>query len=162
MRDFVLIFLFLTFMSAPGESLAADRDAPLARAGTPSAVGLVLGEFVSAVESSNIRRVSALLDEEVTIFAPFAELGARRIEGKAGATRMFQTLFDIARARNITMKIRPAELRVLEFGDAALATFHLNADEEGVSRRTIVLRRSGPTWRIVHIHASWESHSPDP
>ena len=41
----------------------------------------------------------------------------------------------------------------LPFGDAALATFHLPRDT-ALGRRTLVLRRTGAGWKIVHLHAS--------
>ena len=49
--------------------------------------------------------------------------------------------------------IRPLDLLVEEFGDAAVVTFHLGS-EAARQRRTIVMRRVGEQWRIAHLHGS--------
>jgi ketosteroid isomerase-like protein len=51
------------------------------------------------------------------------------------------------------LDIEPADLEVQVFGDAALATFHLEGDER-LGRRTFVLALIDDAWKIVHLHAS--------
>ena len=52
-----------------------------------------------------------------------------------------------------TVNLAPAGLAVQLYGDTAIATFHLVGQQE-VGRRTLVLRRVGARWQIVHLHAS--------
>jgi len=51
------------------------------------------------------------------------------------------------------LDIRPKDLDIRVFGDAALATFHLG-DDDTLGRRTFVLSKYGRDWKIVHLHAS--------
>ena len=51
------------------------------------------------------------------------------------------------------LDIQPADLEILVFGDAALATFHLSGGEQ-LGRRTFVLALIDDAWKIVHLHAS--------
>jgi len=44
-------------------------------------------------------------------------------------------------------------LLIQEYDGLAVVTFHLGTDTR-VSRRTLVFRRIGSDWKIVHLHAS--------
>jgi hypothetical protein len=48
---------------------------------------------------------------------------------------------------------------VEEFGDTAVVTFHLG-HETARQRRTLVLRRVGSNWKIVHLHGSASANQP--
>lgn len=39
-------------------------------------------------------------------------------------------------------------------GDLAVVTFHLDDRAGFVNRRSLVLRKEGAGWKIVHLHAS--------
>ncbi len=51
------------------------------------------------------------------------------------------------------LDIKPVDLEIQIFGDAALVTFHLVGGER-LGRRTFVLALIDDAWKIVHLHAS--------
>ena len=66
---------------------------------------------------------------------------------------------DAAEGMPNPLSIDPQDLDIRVLGEAALATFHL-ADESGLGRRSVVFRRQGGEWKILHVHASnvrWSS-----
>jgi ketosteroid isomerase-like protein len=80
----------------------------------------------------------------------------RRIEGKQATLLWFGRFFDSLRKRGASPGIQPQDLLVQDYGDVAIATFHLGSGES-VGRRTVVLRRQGGEWTIAHLHASSET-----
>ena len=112
--------------------------------------------FVSAFNALDRTRFDALFAEDVTLFFPSAPFPVRRIEGKEATLLWFGRLFDSMRKRGASPGIQPQDLKVQNYGDVAIATFHLGGGER-VARRTVVLRRQRGRWAIAHLHASAET-----
>lgn len=109
--------------------------------------------FVSAFNALDRTRFDALFAEEVTLFFPSAPFPVRRVEGKEETLLWFGRFFDSLRKRGASPGIEPRDLKVQDYGDVAIATFHLGGGES-VGRRTVVLRRQQGRWAIAHLHAS--------
>lgn len=111
--------------------------------------------FIDAFNGLDQARFDAAWAEDATIFFPRGPFPAERIEGKAEITAVFKRLFDAVRARNpaARLNIKPTKLLTQQYGDVGVVTFELEgADARG--RRTLVMRRTGGRWLIVHMHAS--------
>ena len=81
-----------------------------------------------------------------------------RLQGKQEIQRTFQVVFDqIRSASNRTtapyQDLQPRDLLIQSYDGLAVLTFHLGA-EKRIGRRTLVLRRIGDDWKIIHLHAS--------
>ncbi|MGA9581715.1 MAG: nuclear transport factor 2 family protein [Allosphingosinicella sp.] len=111
--------------------------------------------FVSAFNALDGSRFEALFAEDVTLFFPASPFPVRRIDGKKATLLWFGRFFDSLRKRGAGPGIEPQDLKVQDYGDVAVASFHLGSGER-VGRRTVVLRRQGGRWTIVHLHASSE------
>ncbi len=152
--------LALAVVSTPGLAQpAAARTAPAPpQAGSAEAA---VGEFIAALNAMDAARLGRLFAEDATIFFPSAPFPLRRL-GKAEAVRYFARLFEALRARGARLSdIVPRELHVQLYGDAAVASFHLTGGQE-LGRRTLVLRRLGGRWLIVHLHSSSLRAAPPP
>ena len=81
-----------------------------------------------------------------------------RVQGKQEIQRTFQVVFDLIRSSSQRTSapyqdLQPRDLLVQQFDGFAVLTFHLGT-ERRVGRRTLVFRRTGSDWKIVHLHAS--------
>lgn len=132
---------------------AEDRSTAIAAPSQPEAA---IQAFVSAFNALDRARFDALFAEDVTLFFPSAPFPVRRIEGKEATLLWFGRFFDSLRKRGVSPGIEPKDLKVQDYGDVAIATFHLGGGET-VSRRTVVLRRKQGRWTIAHLHASSET-----
>lgn len=86
----------------------------------------------------------------------------KRVQGKQEIHRTFQVVFDLIRGGRTTgpyQDLQPRDLLIQEYDGLAVLTFHLGTDTR-VSRRTLVFRRIGADWKIVHLHASTFDLSP--
>lgn len=110
--------------------------------------------FLEAFISMDVERFDQFFAEDVTMFFPSGPFPPARVTGKAAVTAAFHTLFDAARSRGVTrLGITPLDLQLQDYGSFAVASFHLRGNGN-VGRRSIVLRREGVHWKIVHFHAS--------
>ena len=142
---------------------AAARTTPSSWKGDSIAVHQALRTFLEAFENLDEPAFLAAFSDSATVFHPAPSM-ASRVEGRAAIDSTFRRVF--AEIRSNAMEgppyhRLPAEdlsIRPLMSG-LVLATFHLrNAERFG--RRTVVFRREGRQWRIVHLHASNFSPSP--
>jgi ketosteroid isomerase-like protein len=111
-----------------------------------------LASFLVAFARLDLAAMLECLDQEATAFFP-AQHRRERLAGKAAVGEAFRAV--IARVREsgaTSLSLDADELLVQEWGDTAVATFHLR-DEE-FCRRTVVLRHQDTHWRILHLHAS--------
>jgi ketosteroid isomerase-like protein len=140
-----------------GGAIAAPEDRSNAAA-TPavSSPEAAIQAFVSAFNALDRTRFDALFAEDVTLFFPSAPFPVRRTEGKKATLLWFGRFFDSLRKRGAGPGIEPQDLKVQDYGDVAIATFHLGGGES-VARRTVVLRRQRGQWAIAHLHASSET-----
>lgn len=153
--------LAFALVATPGLAQpAAARTAVPAQPQAGSAEAAV-AEFVGALNAMDPARLGRVFAEDSTIFFPAAPFPLRRL-GKAEAMRYFARLFEALRGRGDRLSdIVPRELHVQLYGDVAIASFHLTGGQE-VGRRTLVLRRLGGRWLIVHLHSSALRVAPAP
>ena len=138
----------LALASAPSTAAAPSHTA--AKAGDAAVAATT---FVDAFNALDRSRFDPLFAEDVTLFFPGAPFDVRRVEGKAAVLTWFGRFFDAAKAKQGKLNIEPQDLQVQDYGNFAIATFHLS-NNDAVGRRTLVLRKMGSEWKIVHLHAS--------
>jgi ketosteroid isomerase-like protein len=144
--------LSLAGLIPAGGAVAAPASATAAAASQPEAA---IQEFVSAFNALDRTRFDALFADDVTLFFPSSPFPLKRVEGKAATLEWFGRLFDSMTRRGTSPGVKPQDLFVQDYGDVAIATFHLIGGES-VGRRTIVIRRHHDQWVIAHLHASSE------
>ncbi len=113
-----------------------------------------LATFISAFNRRDWPAFQATLDPEVTVI--FDRPGPPlRQDGHEAVEAVFRLIFPStpAVAGTPLSQIRPQQLRVQDFGDVVVVSFHL-PDATSIGRRTLVLRRSAGRWKVVHIHGS--------
>ena len=116
----------------------------------------VVRDFLVAFGNRDFAVFVPYFAEDATVFFPpsaIAPLG--RIQGRAEIERTFKAIFAAypPRPGRTTLPIGPQDLLVQEFDGYAVATFHLGS-ETARQRRTLVVRRIGGAWKIVHLHGS--------
>jgi len=110
--------------------------------------------FVSAFNRRDWPAFRATLDPNVSVI--FDRPGPPlRQDGHDAVEMVFRRIFPDTPSVGGTppSQIRPQQLRVQDFGNVVVVSFHL-PDATGVGRRTLVLRRSAGRWKVVHIHGS--------
>lgn len=109
-------------------------------------------EFLAAFSRLDLDAMRDCFDPDATAFVP-VEYRRERLDGTGAIGDAFAAVLAEVRASGATsLSIVPEDLRVHEWGDTAVATFHRRI--EHLSRRTVVLRCRDDRWRIVHLHAS--------
>lgn len=110
--------------------------------------------FLDAFDSLDAGRFEAFFAEDVTMFFPGGPFPKDRVEGKQAVTAAFGQFFAVAKERGASrLGLQPLDLKVQEYGGFSIATFHLRGNGN-IGRRSILFRRDGGNWRIVHFHAS--------
>ena len=118
-------------------------------------------EFMDAFNSLDAARFDAFFADDVTMFFPSGPFPRARVVGKVAVTAAFHRVFDMARQRGTTrLSIQPLDLEVQDYGQFAVATFHLRGNGN-IGRRSILLRRIAGRWLIVHFHASSLEEAPE-
>ena len=121
------------------------------QAATPEATATA---FLDAFRQMDEARFDRFFAPEVTMFFPDGGFPTARVEGRDAVLAVFHGLFGRARSGGrARLNITPLDERIQTFGDTAIVTFRLDGGDS-VGRRTIVLRRMGDDWRIIHFHAS--------
>lgn len=140
--------------AAPAAQAAATPAAPAAQSAADAPVRAAVAEFVNALNAFDAERLGRSFAEDITAFFPGLPFPAARIEGRANVQSAFSQLFAQLRQRGTRgANLQPRGQGVQLYGDVAVATFHLVGQQE-VGRRTLVLRRAGGRWLIVHMHSS--------
>ncbi len=149
--------LLLASIALAPAAIAAQAATPAVPAGQPAAdapVRAVVAEYVNALNTLDAERLGRTFADDVTCFFPGLPFPAARIQGRANVQNAFGQLFAALRQRGTrAASLSPVGLEVQLYGDTAIASFHLMGQRE-VGRRTLVLRRLGVRWLIVHLHAS--------
>lgn len=111
-----------------------------------------LQRFLVPFSNRDVAAFITFFADDATVFFPARP--ARRVQGRADIARAFTDLFGSpVSPPGSAALIQPQDLFVQRFDGIAVATFHLGTDTAR-SRRTFVLRRVGPDWKIAHLHAS--------
>ena len=136
--------------AGPSAAAAQDRAA--------GSVEAAAADFVQAFTTLDEARFDAAWTEDATLFFPMPvpELGGGRFAGRDDVLRVFHLFFaSVRRGRSGPdyLNIVPEDVHVQNFGDTAIVTFHLTGDQ-GIARRTLVMRRDQGVWRVAHMHAS--------
>lgn len=151
------LLALLASLALTPAAIAAQAATPTVQpaAQTPDAqVRAAVAEFVAALNAFDAQRLGRTFAEDATIFFPGPPFPAARAQGRAAIQGAFGQLFAALRQRGTrAANVAPTGLAVQLYGDTAIATFHLLAGQE-VGRRTLVFRRVGLRWLIVHMHAS--------
>jgi purine nucleosidase len=137
-------------MSGSAETKAEERS----RASIESS----LASFVAAFRDLDWPAFRACFSQDPTIFHPSAK-NIWRVDTPEEFEQAWQRVF--ARIKNNSQRavapyqdLKPRDLRIERLSeDVALVTFHLE-DGRMLDRRTLVMKREGSQWKIVHIHAS--------
>ena len=135
--------------------LLLSLTAVQAQAQTPTdAVEQVIASFLVPFSSGNVAGFIDYFADDATLFMPPIREGVApaRVAGKAAIKTEFEALFGTVPRAGARL-IQPQDLNVQRFGDFAIVTFHLGS-EASRSRRTFILRKSEPGWKIMHLHAS--------
>lgn len=110
--------------------------------------------FLAAFNALDSSRFDSSFAENATMFFPDGPFPQGRVEGKQAVTAAFHAFFAMAKERGATkLNIQPQDMKVQDYGTFAIASFHLRGNGN-IGRRSLVLRRDGREWRIVHFHAS--------
>lgn len=141
-------------------SASAQAPAP-AKPAVPAVAGSVeaaAADFVQAFTTLDEARFDAAWTEDATLFFPMAapKLGGGRFTGKDDVLKLFHLFFASVRKEKSGpdyLNVKPEDLHIQNHGDTAIATFHLTGDQ-GIARRTLVMRRNQGVWRVAHMHAS--------
>ena len=107
--------------------------------------------FLVALDQGDAR-IADLFTEDATVFFPMNDRSLRA-NGREEIRSAFTALFAMPGYQKGRGMPRPEELRMQRIGDATLVTFQ-TSNPNVTSRRTLVLRRDGGRWLIVHLHGS--------
>jgi ketosteroid isomerase-like protein len=112
----------------------------------------LLAAFLRAFSQLDLDVMRDCFAPEATAFLP-AEHQLTRLQGSGAIGQALEAVLAGVRATGATsMALDPEDVVVQEWGDTAVATFHLRGAH--LARRTVVLRRQATRWQIVHLHAS--------
>lgn len=152
-----LLFPLLAILALAPAAMAAQAATPAVPVTGQSAdapVRAAVAEFIAALNAFDRDRIARAFADDATLFFPGAPFPAARVDGKAQAAAAFGRFFEALRARGLRQgNVAPRGLQIQLMGDVAIATFHLAGGQE-IGRRTLVLRRIGGRWLIVHMHGS--------
>ncbi len=111
-----------------------------------------LNRFIEAFEALDLDAMMNCFSEDATIFFPVRHYSSK-VTGKNQITSRFDGVIQRINAAGLTRISLPVEdLDIVDYGEIAVATFHIRDND--LSRRTIVLRKTGSDWQITNFHAS--------
>lgn len=113
-------------------------------------------DFIAAFVALDWERFRSHFAEDATAFFPPSANIPGRVDGKEAIEKVFRGVFENARKQRPGppyLAIEPLEMQIQMLGDVAIVTFHLK-DPGIFGRRSVVFRKFGKKWLIVHLHAS--------
>lgn len=138
---------------------SAEASAGLESRQAPETVEASARRFIVAFNNLDMPAFLDCFADDATIIHPPSgppRTFPKRVQGKSEIQRTFQVVFDLIRGGRTTgpyQDLQPRDLLVQAYDGLAVVTFHLGTDAR-VGRRTLVFRRMGSNWKIVHLHAS--------
>ena len=124
---------------------AAGCTAPRA----DSEIRTLVERFVASVNAADVDAFVGFFADDATAFFPSPANAMRR----SGLAEIRAAVAPVFAAGKPERPLVPKDVVVTVSGDLALASFDVGSGPMH-SRRTLVLRRTGQGWRIVHLHAS--------
>ena len=118
--------------------------------------------FLTAFSNRDFERFLPFFSDAATVFfPPSAAAPTGLVRGRVEIERTFRAIFEKypPRSPGPVTSIRPQDLLTEELNGVAVVTFHLGS-ETARQRRTLVMRRFGDEWKIVHLHGSASSTQP--
>ena|SRR5215469_4298357 len=156
-----VILLIVVTLGLPDREWAQSANGP--NRAEPE-IKQALTVFLTAFDNLDWPAFRECFAPGATMFHP-ASPNLRRIDSPLEFEKAWLGVFDRIRKASGRdappyMNLQPQDLKIQDLSqDVALATFHL-MDGNVLSRRTIVFRHDAGGWKIVHIHASNLSVSP--
>lgn len=148
----VVVVLIALAAGYAGAVAAQSRSADETRA-----VRRAAEHFLRVFENLDWERFRATWASEPTVFFPFGDT-PERVTGRRAVEARWQRFFDETRAQTQGppyLRLDPRDLRVDQYGDAALVTFTLGGAGVGsVGRRTLLFVKENGEWKLAHLHAS--------
>jgi hypothetical protein len=138
-------------------ALAAQTPGPCTH---PVEACTAFSTFLDALNRRDWAGFQATLDDSISVIVDAADFAERR-DYRAGTEEVFRRIFPAIppAAGTLPAVVQPEGLRVQEFGEVVIFTFHLR-NPGRIGRRTVVLHRGPAGWRVVHIHGSSEPLPP--
>jgi ketosteroid isomerase-like protein len=115
-----------------------------------------INSFVDAFSNLQWEKFSACWADEATAFFPPSAKFPYRAGTKQEILQIFEKVFQHARQQRSAppyLSIHPLDQRIQLAGTVAIVTFTLD-DPDLLGRRTLVLKKEGGKWLIIHLHAS--------
>lgn len=122
-----------------------------AQASTPEAAA---ASFIDAFKSMDEARFDRFFAPDVSMFFPDGRFPQGRVDGRDAVLAAFHSFFKrVKKGGSNSLNILPLDQNVQRYGNVAIVTFRLDSGDN-IGRRSIVFRKTGDDWRIVHFHAS--------
>ncbi len=124
----------------------------------PAGPEKALRAFLRAFENCDLPAMEAAFAPEATSFDRAPPVPGdlslyRRKSGMPAGMRQLALALPTAQLGPPYHHLQPANLSVERYDDFAIAMFELEG-ADNLGRRTVILRRYGEHWLIVHLHAS--------
>lgn len=148
------LFVFLIVFAWQGRLLAQENS----HLAENTEVQAFLGKFIHSFENLDWPAFRNCFSDSATVFHP-APPNRKRTDSREQFEKAWLGVFDRIKKESGKssapyMELKPADLQIENLSaGVALVTFHLPGPKV-LGRRTLVLKKFGDEWKIVHIHAS--------
>jgi hypothetical protein len=145
------VILTFTFQSTQAQA-KANKDSLI--------LENTISEFLISFNNLDTTKFDTFFDESVIVFFPPSVKYPYKVTGKTEVLRKFHSLFSNIRSTNAGppfLKLDPQKKDVRLEGHIAIVTFELK-DPTLLGRRTLIFKRIGQKWKIIHLHASGNTY----
>lgn len=140
----------------PNPAVQVQPDTPSQTQPDSNEVIQAINTFVDAFSNLKWEKFENCWADEATAFFPPSARFPYRADNKQEVLRIFKNVFENARKQRPAppyIIIQPLDRKIQMAGTTAIVTFTLN-DPNLFGRRTLVLKKEGDKWLIIHLHAS--------